>query len=289
MKQILFIVNPISGVGKQKEIEKSIDLYLDKNQFISEVAYTSHAKHAMELGRDAIGKYDIVIAIGGDGSVNELADGLINTDLVIGVIPTGSGNGLARFLQIPLNVKEAIQVINRLKIIKIDTLTINERNFLNVAGVGFDAWISHKFATGGKRGFWGYFKSIVKEFLSYEAKEYELTIDGKKYVKRAFSITLANSSQFGFNAHISPLSKIDDGLIEVCLIRTFPWYIAPVLAFRLFAKNIDKSKYSEVIQGKEIEIRQSENIVTHIDGEPVAMGNHLKVKINPKSLNIIIP
>ncbi len=289
-KKILFVINPISGVGRQKTVEKAIDLYLDKNQFQYEIFYTERAKHAIEIGKNVAGKYDIVVAVGGDGSVNELSQGLIGSETVLAIIPTGSGNGLARFLKIPLNIPKAISVINQCNIKKIDTLRINDRNFVNVAGVGFDGLISHRFAEHNKRGFWGYFEIVVKELFHYKPKRYNVIIDGVKQKKqRSFLISLANSAQFGLNAYVSPNSKIDDGLVEVCFFKKFPPIITPYYAFKMFNKTVHKSRKSTIISGKEIEISHKKQIFAHIDGEAVDFGNKINVSMNHLSLNVIVP
>ncbi len=288
-KNIFFIINPISGVGRQKTIEKLIDTSLNKNLFTPEIKYTEAPKHAIELSKQAANKYDVVVAVGGDGSINEVSRGLINTNTALAILPTGSGNGLARYLKIPLNLKKAVQIINNFNIKEIDTVNINEQKFVSIAGIGFDAHISYKFADYGKRGFVSYVKLVINEFRKYKAQKYHLTIDGNQYEKNAFLISFANSSQFGNNANISPKAKIDDGLIDICFLKKFPVVAAPCLGFRLFNKTIDKSKYIEIIQGKEIKITYPQPLIAHIDGEPVEFQNELNIKINPLSLKIIIP
>ena len=288
MKKILFIINPVSGVGKQKLVEKSIKKYLDTSKFTYEVKYTKEAKHAIDISTEAAGKFDIITAVGGDGSVNEVSKGLVNTNSVLAIIPTGSGNGLARYLNIPLKMDKAIQLINLFNIKKIDTAEINNEKFVNVAGIGFDAHVSHIFANYGKRGPLPYVKIAAEEFPKYKAKKYKITIDGKTFYRKAFLISFANSSQFGNNAYISPDAKIDDGLIDVCIFKNFPIVESPRLAVMLFDKRLDKSKYMEIIKGREITIMHENPIIAHIDGEPVSFGNEVNVKIKPQSLNVIV-
>lgn len=293
-KKILFIINPISGVGKQKIIEQLLPQHLDTTIFEPEIVYTKAAKHAIELSRNAAifdtkeNKSDIVVAIGGDGTVNEVSQGLVGSSTIMAIIPTGSGNGLARYLKIPMKLSKAIETINSLNVKKIDTVRINLMGFVNVAGVGFDAHISHKFATYDKRGFFSYLKLIASEFWKFEDIEYIVTIDGKEYKRNVFLISFANSSTFGNNAHISPNALIDDGLLDICFLKKFPVATAPSLALRLFVKTMDRSKYSEIIQGKEINVKSTKPLVAHIDGEPVNFGNEINIKINPLSLNVII-
>lgn len=221
-RTICFIVNPISGIGRQKVIEKLIDEQLDRTLFDYEIAYTKAAKHAIELSKDAaLRNIDIVVAVGGDGSVNETAKGLVNTNSALAIIPTGSGNGLARHLNIPLNLKKAMQVINKGKQTAIDSIQMNDETFVNVAGIGFDAHIGWEFAKFGKRGFSSYIKVITREFPKYKAQDFELIIDGNKVTKNAYLISFANGSQWGNNAYIAPTADISDGEMDIAILRDF--------------------------------------------------------------------
>lgn len=288
-KKICFIVNPISGVGRQKVIEKLIDRELNRLVYDYEIAYTKAAKHAIELSKQAAAKgFDIVVAVGGDGSVNETARGLIGTTTAMAIIPTGSGNGLARHLQIPLNLKKAMEVINNGKEKSIDTIRLNDESFVNIAGVGFDAHIGWEFAKFGKRGFSSYLKVIQREFPEYKAQHYELVIDGKTFSKNAFLISVANGSQWGNNAYIAPLADISDGVMDIMIMKDFSFINAISIGFRLFRKTVHQSAFLEIIKCKEAVIRQQKNIA-HIDGEPIEAGNEISFKVNPQSLKVIVP
>ncbi len=288
-KKICFIVNPISGVGRQKVIEKLIDRELNRLLYDYEIAYTKAAKHATELSKQAAEKgFDIVVAVGGDGSVNETAKGLIGSTTAMAIIPTGSGNGLARHLQIPLNLKKAMDVINNGKEKFIDTIRLNDESFVNIAGVGFDAHIGWEFAKFGKRGFSSYLKVIQRELPKYKAQEYELVIEGKVHSKKAFLISVANGSQWGNNAYIAPLADISDGIMDVMIMKDFSFFNAISIGFRLFRKTVHQSAFLEIIKCKEVVIRQQKNIA-HIDGEPIEAGNEISIKVNPQSLKVIVP
>lgn len=288
-KTICFIVNPISGVGRQKVIEKLIDEQLDRSLFDYEIAYTKAAKHAIELSKDAAArKIDIVVAVGGDGSVNEISKGLINTSSTMAIIPTGSGNGLARHLNIPLNLKKAMKVINSGKQIKIDTIQMNEETFANVAGVGFDAHIGWEFAKFGKRGFSSYVKVITRELPKYKAQDFELIIDGKSSIKNAYLISFANGSQWGNNAYIAPTANITDGMMDIAILKDFKFINAIAIGYRLFKKSLDKSSFLEIIKAKEVIVKQK-GIIAHIDGEPIEIGHEIIIKVNPLSLKVIVP
>ena len=289
-KKLCFIVNPISGFGKQKVIEKLINDYLNLSIYDYKVVYTKAAKHATELSKKAVSEnYDIVVAVGGDGSINEIARSLINTTTSLAIVPAGSGNGLARHLNIPLKLIQAIELINTGKSRKIDSCQLNDEFFFNVAGLGFDAFIGFKIAKLTKRGFFAYFKLIAKGFSQYKDQEYELIIDGKKYTKNAFLICFANGSQWGNGAFISPQSTISDGILNVAILKNVNVFNVLKVSYQTLAKLLHKSSNIEIIDvKKEITIQQVSEIA-HIDGEPITVGKSVTVKINPLSLNVIAP
>lgn len=287
-KKIYFIVNPISGVGRQKIIERLIDQNLDRTLYDYEIAYTKAAKHAIELSKQAAAKgFDVVVAVGGDGSVNEVARGLIGTQSALAIIPAGSGNGLARHLQIPIHLKKAMDIINKGNSKVIDTMLLNDEAFVNVAGIGFDAHIGWEFAKFGKRGFASYLKVIQREFPKYKAQEFEITIDNKTITKKAYLISFANGSQWGNNALIAPLADISDGFMDLVVVNDVSLLKSISIGLRLFSKTIHKSAHVEVFKVKEASIKQQHSIA-HIDGEPIKTGQNITVKVNPLSLNVII-
>ncbi|MES2590436.1 MAG: YegS/Rv2252/BmrU family lipid kinase [Bacteroidota bacterium] len=289
-KKICFIVNPISGVGRQKVMEKLIDQYLDRTLFDYEIVYTKAAKHATILSRQAVADgFNIVVAVGGDGSVNETAKGLIGSSAAMAIVPTGSGNGLARHLKIPLNLKKAMEVINLAKEVSIDSVQINNDTFINIAGVGFDAHIGWEFAKFGKRGFSSYLKVIARELPKYKAQDFELIIDGKTIKRNAFLISFANGSQWGNNAHIAPSADVSDGIMDISILKSFSFFNAISIGYRLFRKTMHLSPFLETIRSKEVIVKQSHSTIAHTDGEPVELGNIISIKVNPLSLRVIVP
>ena len=289
-KRILFIVNPISGIGKQKGVERLIEERLDKSLFIPSIAYTDAPGHASEISRTAAADgIEIVVAVGGDGTVNETAAGLVDTATALAIVPAGSGNGLARHLKIPMNLKGAIEVINKGNILKIDTATINDQLFVNVAGVGFDASVAKKFAAAGKRGFSTYLRITANSYKHYEPKQYTLVIDGKVIKRRALLISFANSSQFGNNTSIDPTASVQDGFIDVCIVGKMPYWKTFFLGPLLFLKKFDQTRYIEIIRAKEVILKRKKGKSIHLDGDPKIMGKELTMKINPLSLNVIVP
>jgi len=287
-KKLLVVVNPISGTGKQNGIEKMIVRLLDGTKYDIEITKTEYAGHASEIARDAINKsFKIIVVVGGDGTVNEVVKELINTDITVGIVPCGSGNGLARHLGIPMNTKKAIQSINTFITHKIDTLSINNEKCVNVAGIGFDALISYEFANMDKRGLSSYFKSVVKNYFSYKNQVYTIKMNGEKRELKAFLFSIANSSQYGNNAYISPNARIDDGLVEIVALKKPNLFQIPLLAIALFRKTINQSSLCITIEGKEFTVSQ-DNDIAHIDGEPLKLGTKIEVKVNPASLNILV-
>ena len=289
-KKIVFIVNPVSGSIKRKLNEKLLEDHLDKSKFDWQILFTEFPGHAIELSRIAAQDHaDIVVAVGGDGSVNEVTRGILGTDTILGIIPFGSGNGLAHHLQIPFQVGRAIHVIDRGKIQEIDTLSVNNKVCVSISGVGFDALVAKKYEEIKSRGFHTYFKIILQEYLRYKPKKYKLKIDGKKMEVKALFISFANSNQFGYNAYIAPNARIDDGLIDVCIIKKVPLAHLIFLANLLFLKKIEKTKYIQIIQGKEIRLKRKKEKLVNIDGEYFKLSKKLHLEINPKSLKVIIP
>jgi len=286
----MFIVNPVSGHGKQKQVEQWIDRGLDKTKFKATISHTTGPGNATILCQDALKNgFEIVVAVGGDGTVNEVGQALIGSSASMAIMPTGSGNGLARHLKIPFDYLKAIEVINRGNIKKIDTATINDKVFLSIAGVGYDAYVARKFAKAGKRGFVTYFRVVTREYPMYRPRKYEIEVDGEKIVRRALSVTFANSGQFGNNASIDPQASVDDGYIDVCIVRRIPLLLIPFYVPLLFIKTFHKTHYVEIIKAKTVSVIRKKGKAIHFDGDPFKMGKTLEMKINPLSLNIIVP
>ncbi|RZK23222.1 MAG: YegS/Rv2252/BmrU family lipid kinase [Flavobacterium sp.] len=287
---ILFIINPISGGKNKSKLPLLIGKLLDPLKFVPSFSFTEYAGHAAELAEEAANNnFDIMVAVGGDGTINEVAAKVQQFKKVLGIIPFGSGNGLARFLKIPLSPAKAVAVINTLNVIDIDTGLFNGKGFFNMAGMGFDAYISAVFAEDKSRGLTGYLKLGLKEVLKYKAQTYDLVIDGKDYTFKAFLISIANSSQYGNNAHISPSASVTDGLLDICIVKEFSMIKLPVLAYEMLTATVHHSKFVEIIKGKDVLIKRPEEGAIHIDGEPLFMGKDLSISIVPLSLRVIIP
>jgi diacylglycerol kinase (ATP) len=287
-RKALFIINPIAG-GKSKEhVPQLIQQHLDKATIESTIVFTEEAGHAHWLAKEASKTYQSIIAVGGDGTVNEVASAVVGTQAALGILPFGSGNGLSRFLSIPMSTAKAIQNINHNNIELIDAGQMNDQWFFNMAGMGFDAHISQLFAQKTKRGFITYFKSALQEIINYKSQSYHIEIDGIKYEREAFMLSFANSSQYGNNAHVSPRASVQDGLLDVCVIRPFPLYRFPEMGLRMFTKTADSSKFVEIIRGKKIQITRNAAGPAHIDGEPQTISASTEIKVVPLSLKVIV-
>ncbi|MEJ6615512.1 MAG: diacylglycerol kinase family lipid kinase [Crocinitomicaceae bacterium] len=287
-KKIRFIINPISGLGNKGNIPQLIADHLDLSVYEYDIVETEYRKHAKIIAQDAAKTgYDIVCAVGGDGSVHEVGTALIGTQTKLAILPVGSGNGLARHMKIPLTVKEAIECINQNNSIEMDTVLVNDKSFLGVGGYGFDAVIAKKFDTHTKRGLRGYIYLIAREFFKYNPINVSIDLDGKIKTLPVVLCTVANASQFGNGFTISPKSDVTDGKIELCLLKPFSIWSAPSIIYRFFRKKSDKSRFSEIIQFKNAKIKLSKKIA-HYDGEPFEVLDELNVSVVPKSLNILV-
>lgn len=286
MEYLSVIVNPLSGgVDKKSTIARLTERLAEKG-YRAEVLYTEAPGHAIELTQNILKNApEKLVVVGGDGSVNEVSQALIGSNTALGIIPTGSGNGLARHLGIPLEIEAAISCITHGKIEPIDTVIINNRAFLGVAGIGFDAEVGWAFARAGKRGFLTYLRTAFKLFFNYHCSQYHLKVDGKSLVRHAFLIAFANSSEFGNGASICPQAKINDGLLDLVVIHKFPFYASLSLLFRLFRRSLHLSKYVETIRCKEVEIA-GPNLKAHIDGEPLFYPDGMHIRVFPSSLKV---
>ena len=287
-KKIVFVVNPISGTQGKKAILEWIDERIDRTLYDYTVVKTQYAGHAVEIAATAAReKVDMVVAIGGDGTINEIGRSLVHTDTALGIIPCGSGNGLARHLQIPLEPKAAIDIINEGNRLCIDYGKINNIPFFCTCGVGFDAFVSLKFADSGKRGLLTYLENTLHESLNYKPETYEIENEEGTVKYKAFLIACANASQYGNNAYIAPQASLTDGLMDVTILEPFTVLDVPSLSFQLFNKTIDQNSRIKTLRTKKIKIHRSKPGVLHFDGDPLMADEDIEVELIPHGLNII--
>lgn len=291
MDRIQFIINPVSGGRKNRNIESQILSGLDQTKFSPEISYTKAIGHATELCIDALSKeINFIVAVGGDGTINEIAKVMVGTKAVLGIMPVGSGNGLARHLGIPLHVKGALQIINKSKVKRIDTGMVDDTPFISIAGVGYDALVAKEFKKSSARGFLNYFRISAKWFLNYKSEKYTLHFnDGTSISEKALMICFANSNQFGYNTMVAPHAKLDDGKLDICIVKKPKIFQLPQIANLLLQKKIDRSKLVHIILSDELTLSREKNAEVNIDGEAMKLKKDFVVKVNPLSLSVFIP
>lgn len=287
-KRIVFVVNPISGTQGKKAILKWIDERLDRSIYDYSIVKTEYAGHASQIAAAAVqDKVDVVVAIGGDGTINEIARSLVHTDTALGIIPCGSGNGLARHLRIPMEPKAAIEILNQGNDICIDYGKINNIPFFCTCGVGFDAFVSLKFADSGKRGLLTYLENTLHESLTYQPETYIIENEEGTVKHKAFLIACGNASQYGNNAYITPHASLTDGLMDITIMEPFTVLDVPSLSFQLFNKTLDQNSRIKTMRAKKIKIHRQHDGVMHFDGDPLMAGKELEVEIIPAGLRVI--
>ena len=290
MKRIAFIVNPISGVS-----DKDVIINCLYSMFSHDSGYDA-LFHKTECAGDAYATalkftqegYDIVVAVGGDGTVNEVARALAGSNTKLGIIPVGSGNGLARHLQIPLDTAGALRVLNEGTVSSLDYGTINGRPFFCTCGVGFDAFVSQKFSDSGRRGPLTYVENALTELIKYKPETYTVEdADGATSYK-AFLIACANASQYGNNAYIAPDASMEDGLMDVTILEPFAPIEAPQLALQLFNKTLPKNSHVKTFRTKQLCIRREQPGVAHCDGDPFFTEADVSVALFRQSFRAVV-
>ena len=288
MKNIAFIVNPISGTKTKNRVAKLIRELLDPQLFAPTLVVTEYAGHATQLAQQfALQEYYAVVAVGGDGTVNEVACSLLGSNTALGIIPNGSGNGFARHLDISTRMNRAIEMLNSSEVIHVDYGLVNDIPFFSTFGVGFDAVVAHDFADSS-RGFKGYVQSIFKDLFQYKPESYHLEGEGIDLTTTAFLINFANAGQWGYDAYIAPKASVQDGWLDVAVVTEFPMTAAAGLALSLFTKDIDENLHMNTLRAKEITLTRENEGAVHIDGTPTQMGKELHVKIVEDGLKVLV-
>lgn len=287
-RRILFIVNPNAGKKISGKLIDTIKKEFPVNIY-NEIAIWKDREHFHEIIETLkTGNYTDAVAVGGDGTVNQVAKTILNTGITLGIVPAGSGNGLARSLGISVKTEEAIKQIAYGKTAMVDSGTVNGIPFFCTSGVGFDAHIGKLFATSTKRGLQSYVKITLKEFSSYKAKDYKISIDGKEFDRTAFLITVANAGQYGNNFYIAPEAKLDDGLFHIVVLKPFNLFAGTGTVIKVLQRKANKARLIETFTGKEIKITRSDEGSIHFDGEPQTEGKELTYAIYPRSLKAIV-
>ncbi len=288
-KKAIFIINLISGTSDKAAIPGLIDQYLDKEQFDYEIAITQYAGHASEIASKAKDEgVELVVAVGGDGTVNEVARAIVHSNTALGIIPCGSGNGLARHLLLPLNVRKAIEVINAFDVRDLDYGIINGFPFFCTCGMGFDAFVSMKFAEAGKRGPITYVENVLREGLKYEPETYTIQDENGTIRYKAFLISCANASQYGNNAYIAPQASMSDGLMDIIIMEPFSLLDAPQISIEMFNKTLDKNSKIKSFRCQRLHIHRNAPGVIHYDGDPIMTGEDIDVELKPHGIKMLV-
>lgn len=278
---MFFIVNPIAGNGHKSQITKNL---IDSGY---NVVFTEYPGHAEILARETDAHK--VIAVGGDGTVNDVARGIMGTTKALGIIPCGSGDGLALHLGIPHNFSKALKIILNGKTGRLDAAKLNDKIFFSVCGTGFDALISEKFAKSGKRGLANYIEQAVRTWKGYTPERYTVNIDGTKWNTEAVFITIGNSNQWGNGAKVTPLADSSDGELDITIVDRFKNIEIPMLAYRLMTGTVNEDYHVHCYRGKHIVIERETPGPAHVDGDWFEAGRTLDINVIPHALDVLIP
>ena len=278
---ILFIVNPISGQGDKTRIVSRL------SRRNCRVVYTEYAGHAEKLAREA--DEDIVVAVGGDGTVNEVARGLIGTEKTLGIIPRGSGDGLALHLGLSHDIIRNIRTIEAGKTRILDAATINGRYFFSVCGVGLDAIISERFAKSGRRGLASYIEQAIHSWKGHKVERYEIDLDGQKIEHNAVMVTVGNSDQWGHGARVTPLADSSDGILDITVVEDFKDVEIPMLAYRLMTGTVNMAPNIHCYKGRSISITRPKPGPAHADGDWFEAGDVLDIRVVEHALKVLVP
>jgi len=272
------------------DVAARIGRHLDHQKYSHEIVYTAHAGHAPELAKEAADKgCEVVVAVGGDGTVNEVARGLLYSETALGILPKGSGNGLARHLQIPMGLDGALRVLNQGHSIRMDSGSINRHPFFTTAGIGFDAYISSVFAGNKKRGLQTYVELIMKEVRNYKHLPVKASINGQELDTDCFVMAFANAAQYGNNAYIAPTADVQDGLLDVCLVRKLDLVKALNLSYCMLTKQLAHADSATYFKTSQVAVATEEPMMFHADGEYMGKAEQFEVQLKPQSLKVITP
>lgn len=288
-KNLLFIINKHSGRRYAPDIEEKIHTICAQYNAVCVVEFTQKRDHACQLAHQAAGRFDAIIAVGGDGTINETARALLHSSTPLGIVPTGSGNGLARHLGLSMNHRAAISSIFNSVPVTIDTFTVNGLPGVNVAGLGFDGHVASLFSSRTKRGLWGYTNLVIRDFLRYRSVPVTAHIQGQTVISNDFILAIANSSQYGNNACIAPSASLTDHYLNLVEIKKIPLLKIPSFIIKLFTRRLADNRYYTNIPCRSANIELPYAVPFHIDGEACGKASRFEVSIHPSSLKILIP
>lgn len=294
-KRLLFIINPISGVRKQKKqnLPLLIEKYLDQNIFDYSISYTQHARHATELAKEAVENgCHVIVSVGGDGSINEIASSLVHTKVVLGIMPFGSGNGLARHLSISLNVKKALRVINKFHVRKIDVGEYAPgKYFFSNMGVGFAVHVLKWFEHHKVRGFLSYAFAVVRGFSYKSFTKIKLLVNNEVLEREVTVLNICNSNQYGYGVGLVPDAKLDDGILDIVVLNKYSRWLMPWYAFLILIRKYKWIPHYELYSSANCKVLNEENKywVLQVDGELSRFKKDWEVRTLRGALNVLVP
>lgn len=288
MTKLLFIINPISGGKRSSSLQIEV-VHGIKQIRDAEYAFTDCPGHAKELATNAVKEgYDVVAAVGGDGTVNEVASSLIETETALGIIPLGSGNGLARHLGLPFKPQEAIENILTTNPIRIDSATINGIPFFCSSGIGFDAKVAADYAKSGSRGLFTYTKEAIRDWFSYKPGEYVIETDEGTVHTQALLVTIGNANQWGNDYFITPQASLNDGKLDIAIVKPASIISDLKMVSQLRNKTLMNNPDVQYLRSSYAVIDcASENYAAHYDGEAIFLNGRIRLECKPDSLNVI--
>lgn len=289
--KITIIINPISGNRRRRDESIRHVRGFAADHCVADIVETGKRGDAAAFSREAVRRgQDMVVAVGGDGTINEVASQLVDTDVCLGIIPLGSGNGLARSIYLPKDIEEACQVLRKGRISTIDVGKVNERYFFLIAGVGFDAHVGRSFENYNKRGPLAYFYLAAREFFSYKPEPLTVETGNDNIIQESpFVVAVANGRQYGNNALIAPSAKLNDGLLNVLVVHTLPWWRLPMMLPKLFSGKVRTVPGTSFFETASVVIRRKKESWVNVDGEICFEAADLHISILPKGLKIITP
>ncbi|MDZ4844750.1 MAG: diacylglycerol kinase family lipid kinase [Chitinophagales bacterium] len=294
-KRILFIINPKSGIRKEEKsrLPQLIEQHLDKTLYDYSISYTEYAGHAIELSKEAAESgYHVVVSVGGDGSMNEIAGSLVGTDVILGIMPFGSGNGLARHLGIPINAKKALDVLNKFHAAKIDVGEYAPgKYFFSNVGIGFAVKVVKWFEHHKVRGFLSYAVAVMRGFTSNQTIKLTLEFNGKTLEREVTVLNICNSNQYGYGVGIAPNAKLDDGILDIAILNKFSRLLFPLYALCILFKKQHWIPHYELHTAATCKVLNEEKKfwVLQVDGELERFKEDWEVRALPLALHVLVP
>lgn len=287
---MMLVINPISGTGSKKGVATAVERRLKAHGIRLDVRPTGARGDATAFAGEAAAKgYRGVLVCGGDGTVNESALALRGSDTPMGILPAGSGNGLARHLGIPVDIDAAMEIVLRNNVVKADYGTVNSIPFFCTFGMGFDAAVSHRFARQGRRGMLSYIRSALSEYVQFRPQTYTLSANGKILTEKAFLVAVCNASQWGNNAYIAPEASITDGLLDITVVHSGSPIDAAVMGMDIFTGFINKNTMVHCFRAPAAVIYRAASGEAHVDGEPMMLDEILDIKCHRGALPLFAP